>query len=50
MIALTAYGQTEDRIRAVMAGLQTHVAKPVEPVELANVIANLAKRPNREGS
>jgi CheY-like chemotaxis protein len=48
-IALTAYGQTEDRIRALMAGFQTHVAKPVEPVELAIVIANLTKRPNREG-
>ena len=50
MIALTTYGQTEDLIRALMAGFQTHIAKPVEPVELAIAIADLAKRPNREGS
>jgi PAS domain S-box-containing protein len=46
-VALTAYGQTEDRIRALMAGFQTHVVKPVDPIELAVVIANLARRPNR---
>jgi PAS domain S-box-containing protein len=48
-IALTAYGQTEDRIRALMAGFQTHITKPVEPVELAIVIANLIKQPSKGG-
>jgi PAS domain S-box-containing protein len=43
-IALTAYGRAEDRIRALSAGFQTHVAKPVEPDELAVVILSLLKR------
>jgi CheY-like chemotaxis protein/anti-sigma regulatory factor (Ser/Thr protein kinase) len=43
-IALTAYGRAEDRIRALAAGFHTHVAKPVEPDELAAVILSLLKR------
>jgi CheY-like chemotaxis protein len=43
-IALTAYGRTEDRLRALQAGFQMHVAKPVEPTELAVVIASLTNR------
>jgi len=46
-VALTAYGRTEDRVRSLMAGFQTHVAKPVEPAELAVVIASLVRRPDR---
>jgi CheY-like chemotaxis protein len=40
-IALTAYGRSEDRLRALHAGFHMHVAKPVEPAELAVVIASL---------
>ena len=47
-IALTAYGRSEDRLRALQAGFQMHVAKPVEPTELAIVIASLATRRARE--
>jgi CheY-like chemotaxis protein len=43
-IALTAYGRSEDRLRALQAGFHMHVAKPVEPAELAVVIANLTTR------
>ena len=43
-IALTAYGRSEDRIRALEAGFQMHVAKPVEPTELMMVIASLTGR------
>ncbi len=43
-IALTAYGRAEDRIRALAAGFHMHVAKPVEPDELAVVILSLLKR------
>ncbi|HKQ76356.1 MAG TPA: PAS domain S-box protein [Blastocatellia bacterium] len=43
-IALTAHGRTEDRLRALQAGFQMHVAKPVEPAELAVVIASLTHR------
>ena len=47
-IALTAYGRSEDRLRALRAGFQMHVAKPVEPTELAVIIASLATRRARE--
>jgi PAS domain S-box-containing protein len=43
-IALTAYGRSSDRIRAIGSGFQVHMAKPVEPAELAAVIARLARR------
>jgi CheY-like chemotaxis protein/anti-sigma regulatory factor (Ser/Thr protein kinase) len=43
-IALTALGRSEDRLRALAAGFRMHVAKPVEPAELAMVIASLADR------
>jgi CheY-like chemotaxis protein len=43
-IALTAHARIEDRMRALSAGYQMHVAKPVEPAELVIVIASLAGR------
>jgi signal transduction histidine kinase/ActR/RegA family two-component response regulator len=43
--ALTAYARSEDRLRALRAGYQVHLAKPVEPAELAAVVASLAGRP-----
>jgi CheY-like chemotaxis protein/two-component sensor histidine kinase len=42
--ALTAYARPEDRMRALMAGFQIHVPKPVEPAELIAVVASLAGR------
>jgi CheY-like chemotaxis protein len=42
--ALTAYAQDEDRQRALAAGFQEHVAKPVPPERLASVVARLASR------
>ncbi|HYG08492.1 MAG TPA: hypothetical protein VD835_00830, partial [Pyrinomonadaceae bacterium] len=42
--ALTAYARAEDRMRALRAGFQLHVPKPVEPAELAAVVASLAGR------
>ncbi|HEX4961046.1 MAG TPA: ATP-binding protein [Thermoanaerobaculia bacterium] len=41
--ALTAFARGEDRRRALHAGFQMHVAKPVEVNELAAVVASLAK-------
>jgi len=41
-VALTAYARVEDRTRALAAGFQMHIAKPVNPTELVAVIANLA--------
>jgi PAS domain S-box-containing protein len=43
-IALTAHARAEDRLRALQAGFDMHVAKPVEPAELAVVIASLTTR------
>lgn len=43
-VALTAYARAEDRKAALLAGFQSHVAKPVEPGELIAVIANLTGR------
>jgi PAS domain S-box-containing protein len=37
-IALTAYARVQDRIRAITAGYNTHVAKPVEIKELVTVV------------
>jgi PAS domain S-box-containing protein len=42
--ALTAFARPEDRKRSLMAGFQTHVAKPVDPAELKAVVASLAFR------
>jgi PAS domain S-box-containing protein len=41
-IALTAFARSEDRRRALLAGFQMHVAKPVEPAELLTICASLA--------
>jgi signal transduction histidine kinase/CheY-like chemotaxis protein len=43
-VAVTAYPRDEDRARALQAGYQTHVPKPVEPAELAAVVARLTGR------
>jgi CheY-like chemotaxis protein len=42
--ALSAYGRTEDRVQALLAGFQIHVAKPLQPTELVAVVASLAAR------
>jgi signal transduction histidine kinase/DNA-binding response OmpR family regulator len=42
-VALTAYAREQDRNRALEAGFDRHVAKPVEPTELLNVVAALLK-------
>ena len=42
--ALTAYAGAEDRMRALRAGFQHHVSKPVQPAELVAVVASLVRR------
>ncbi len=42
--ALTAFARPEDAVRAHDAGFQMHLAKPVEPEELARIVAQLAGR------
>lgn len=41
-LALTAYARPEDRIKAVRAGFQMHISKPVEAAELLTMVASLA--------
>ena len=43
-LALTAYARMEDRTRALLAGFQMHVPKPIDPTELVVLLANLADR------
>lgn len=49
-VALTAFGRTEDRLQALSAGFQMHVAKPVEPDELVMVLASLTGWLNKAGT
>jgi CheY-like chemotaxis protein len=46
-IALTAYARADDRQRALLAGYQMHLAKPIEPRELIAGIASLLNVPHR---
>ncbi len=41
LVALTGYGQEEDRARARAAGFDRHLTKPVEPTVLARVLADV---------
>jgi PAS domain S-box-containing protein len=42
-IALTAFTRPEDRIRALQAGYNMHLPKPVDPIELLTVITSLVR-------
>ena len=42
-VALSAFTQREDRLKALAEGFQMHLTKPVAPVELATVIASVAR-------
>ena len=43
-LALTAYGRSEDRVRALAAGFNLHLGKPVDPAELVLAVASLLGR------
>lgn len=43
-IALTGYARAQDRVRALIAGYDTHVSKPLESGELLTVVASLVGR------
>ena len=46
-LALTAFARSEDRKLALVSGFQMHIAKPVDPTELALAVASLAGRSRR---
>ncbi|HEX4950473.1 MAG TPA: PAS domain S-box protein [Blastocatellia bacterium] len=43
-LALTAHNATSDRLQALQAGFQMHVAKPAEPLELLLMLQSLLER------
>jgi PAS domain S-box-containing protein len=47
--ALTAYASAQDRIDALQAGFQYHIPKPVQPAELASIVASLKSMVVRRG-
>jgi len=47
-IALTGYATRKDRERALAAGYQLHLAKPVEPPDLVSAIASLSPRDSQQ--
>jgi PAS domain S-box-containing protein len=54
LVALTGWGQEEDRRRATEAGFHYHLTKPVEPADLEKLLASLiqqrADRPSKSRS
>ncbi|HEY8185921.1 MAG TPA: PAS domain S-box protein [Pyrinomonadaceae bacterium] len=46
-VALTAYARVQDRMQAILAGYDTHIAKPVDANELVMITASLARRPSK---
>jgi CheY-like chemotaxis protein len=42
-VALTAFARSADRTRAMLAGYQMHLAKPVEPAELIATVASVSR-------
>jgi CheY-like chemotaxis protein len=49
-VALTAFARSEDRTRALRAGYQAHISKPVESTELVATIASFAELARRAGN
>lgn len=47
-VALTAYARPEDRMKALRAGYQMHVAKPIQLDELVSIVAGLANRLHKD--
>ena len=45
--ALTAYARPQDASAALRAGFDLHVAKPIEPFEVVNIVFDLARLPPR---
>ena len=42
-VAISAYSEREDRLRALSEGFQMHLSKPISPAELMLVISNAAR-------
>jgi CheY-like chemotaxis protein len=49
LVAITGYGQVSDRQRSSEAGFDAHLTKPVDPLALETLLANLPLDPRRTG-
>jgi PAS domain S-box-containing protein len=49
LVAVTGYGQAGDRQRSSEAGFDAHLTKPVDPLALEALLANLPLDPRRTG-
>jgi PAS domain S-box-containing protein len=47
LVAITGYGQAEDRLRSSEAGFDAHLTKPVDPLALDGLLAKLPLDPGR---
>jgi PAS domain S-box-containing protein len=45
IIAVTAYGTPDSRARAILAGFDLYLTKPVDPIDLAGAVAGVLRRP-----
>jgi len=50
LVALTGYGRPEDKARAIAAGFDYHLAKPVDIDSLGSVCARVGRESDPEGS
>ncbi len=46
--ALTAFARATDRSRALRTGFDVHLSKPIDPAELVQVVARLAREPREQ--
>jgi PAS domain S-box-containing protein len=49
LIAITGWGQEEDKHRSKLAGFDHHMVKPVNPAELLELLASLQEAPSARG-
>jgi CheY-like chemotaxis protein len=47
IVAMTGWGQEEDRRRSKQAGFNYHLVKPVDPTALQALLASLANQQSR---
>jgi CheY-like chemotaxis protein len=47
LVAITGYGQAEDKQRAQEAGFALHLVKPIEPEALQRALARFEPRPQK---
>jgi CheY-like chemotaxis protein len=49
LVALTGWGHEEDRKKTRAAGFDRHLVKPLDPDDIARLLAELARSPGNGG-